>query len=762
MHFPIPPGLQSVSSASLRSLSQETHPQLYFQDLLSYGEECLRQNQTQRAESVFRFLISTSGVPGDSHRSQVPPEIRSRARESLELLSGGGPWGRRLEFQAQRFLDGAFSPAMIVGMALGSSAFTVSRALIAPRLLNSSLNGMWRGGLMPRLVSSSLALGPEVGVFWLSSKSIREFLNPGTESWDWATNLQELGGLSLTLGLLKATGFAFGRGYQWASRRNPTSEAGVLARALAGNDGILWQQTGMFAGIALAHGIEIQLGWRPRQGLTSLVADSLITLTQFNVAGRVSQGLFPHLYAFNARLHHSMAMAENQQFHASMGHLLENFGNLRAENFLNGLRPAGALAGSPALRPTTWRGPGHGFIMMTQRLPEGRGSPTGSESFPVPGSTHYPESTPAARPTDIPSRLAKPINEVAQSLVRALGEVNLPQNPLTVTIRPLRNGELQINFVPGGHGSGRPQTNPSVDFSHVSSLLRELGWGPLLVRGSGRDYVGFRVLIPEFPTPGFHEAGPWDLGRCHPCWVNIYGQGPETSLESSLNEGFYVPRPSQEMAIYRALQELPGGPHIFYHSMSSVVLNPRESGISIQHRRMQLLHRILLGGRNIEEVAVTENGVGTIVDTTVTLAQLGARIKIKEPDAFSSGLHWDVIQNHFPSEVHKRVSYIPTFIDEATDMAYWVNPGPRNIHTFNQMGSGDYLGRDVRPGGLVIVQTDHHSGRESWPYYVHFHPHRWEKVFENALPKQPVGVNYAFPTAQVNNLYLQIYQKRSH
>jgi len=335
-------GLEEV-----KSLAGQSNSRLFYRSLLQWAERRQGEGRIAAAQIVYNYLLQIKSGPTQGVLSD---QLRTQARENLAVLNGGGPLGKRLEFQAQRFIQEATAPSMIVGMALGSTVFTGVRSLILPRLLASRGGGILTIGFGARLTASSIALVPEVGAFWGVSKGIHELQQPGSQKWDWATNAQELKGLALTLGLLKSTGFAFARGHQWAAQMAKSGKVGHFTQALAGGSLPLWQQGGMLTGITLAHGAEMALGWRPAQSLDAFMVDSLITLAHFNAGGALSHKFFPSLYRFNAKLHRKMHLQEHRQLnyfrhHPHWDRLREFFtpGNGPGDGW-GGLKTASALA----------------------------------------------------------------------------------------------------------------------------------------------------------------------------------------------------------------------------------------------------------------------------------------------------------------------------------------------------------------------------------------------------------------------------------
>lgn len=281
------------------SLSEENDAELFSQDLFALGRQLQSDGNILGAQVLFGSIsqLGQSQANTSEILALSTPQVQE-AGDRYQVLTGqGGSLGRQLEFQGERFIDGATDPTMVLGMAVGSSVFTGARSLILPRVMR------WGGTFSrvpfaTRLTASTLATIPEIGAFWATSKGIQEFMAPGSTRWDLQTNLHEISALGITLGFLKSSGFVFGRLAQATGSRHPG----------------LWQQAGMLTGIMGGHGTEMAVGLRPQQSFGNFLTDSLVMWAQFNAGGALSHQIFPGIYRVNARLNQRMALQEAQQF----------------------------------------------------------------------------------------------------------------------------------------------------------------------------------------------------------------------------------------------------------------------------------------------------------------------------------------------------------------------------------------------------------------------------------------------------------------
>ena len=155
--------------------------------------------------------------------------------------------------------------------------------------------------------------------------------------------------------------------------------------------------------------------------------------------------------------------------------------------------------------------------------------------------------------------------------------------------------------------------------------------------------------------------------------------------------------------------------HRSRESMESV-LNKR-----LRFLRLESLHRLLCGDMSPSAVVTVENGPGEMLHTARVLALLGSCVAIKEPDEVLRKAHHEgsAVSMKSPEDSRDRIIY---FEDIATplhaDVVYWIAPSPvmqlpkswcssdgGESRTFDEALS-EYLGRDVRIGGHLVIQTD--------------------------------------------------------
>lgn len=304
----------------LSSLSQTSHSFQFATSLFELGSELEEMGQESLATSVYS-LFSTRDPSSETHLvSGATVELREQARIRASLLQGQGgvPWGDFLSFQARQVGKSLKDPAMVLGLAAGTTVLARSRSWLLPKLLNSRSAFLSSIPFVSRTAATTLATVPETTALWATSKGINEYLHPGIQRWDLATNLRELGTLGLSLGVMKPVGFGFARGGVALHRVGGIPQ---FVKMILPKNPMVWNHAGMYAGLALSHGMEMNLGLRPQQSLSFLLAGSASFWLQLQVGGSLSRLAFPGLHAYQSRLYQKMGALEQGQWNALAGRL---------------------------------------------------------------------------------------------------------------------------------------------------------------------------------------------------------------------------------------------------------------------------------------------------------------------------------------------------------------------------------------------------------------------------------------------------------
>ena len=274
-----------AARAEWESIHRGTNPELYFEEVLAFAA---RQESEQRLELAAEVYAQLLREAGDY------PAVLRRARERLDAVEGRGNWAPRAEFLLRRLAQESSEPTALFAMGAAGAAFRVTRLAALSRLSAAPTANFLTRGFGARAISGLAGFAVEAPTFTLAGRLAGTAL--GREQ-DWSLRVlgRDLASSFLVLGGLKLAGWGAGAAYRGVSGTAGTRSFQPL-RAL-------FQQSGMFAGILLGHGMEAWTGLRrPVDGATTLV-DSLAMLLQFNVAGRlVHAASGPRLRAWESGL----------------------------------------------------------------------------------------------------------------------------------------------------------------------------------------------------------------------------------------------------------------------------------------------------------------------------------------------------------------------------------------------------------------------------------------------------------------------------
>ncbi|MFO1462560.1 MAG: hypothetical protein U1F66_02200 [bacterium] len=251
----------------LRSLEVESDPRLYFEALGNLASRLAQQENLEPAQRILAFIAAGA--------VELDPVSAQRAQRELDAMEGRGATGPRLEFLARRFAREASSPSMLVGMTAASAVFQFSRLALLSRLTASPTASFLTRGLGARGLASLGAFAVEAPAFALSARGTRWVL--GEAGAVEAPLGREILASYLTLGGLKLFGGLGRAGVRLAG-------SGALSRALL-------PQFSTYLGILAGHRLEQWAGLRPPQSNDTWLTDSLVTLLQFHVGGRLAQEL---------------------------------------------------------------------------------------------------------------------------------------------------------------------------------------------------------------------------------------------------------------------------------------------------------------------------------------------------------------------------------------------------------------------------------------------------------------------------------------
>ncbi|MCC7344191.1 MAG: hypothetical protein IT573_04575 [Deltaproteobacteria bacterium] len=256
--------------AELDALRRESDAGLRAEGLLSLGQ---RQEGAGRADLAAEIYATVAGTDRGG-------PLQRRAEERLAVLQGRGPLGARVELLGRHFAQQASDPALLAGMAAGGAVFQSLRLATLSRLATSPTTSLLTRGLGARALSWGVGFAFEVPAFTLATRGFHALLG---RELDWSREALGLEFLSagITLFLLKSSG----AGASAFTRRLARSEGS--ASALTRFSAVALPQAAAFTGLLGAHALETRLGLRPGGDAANAVVESLATLLQFHVGGRL-------------------------------------------------------------------------------------------------------------------------------------------------------------------------------------------------------------------------------------------------------------------------------------------------------------------------------------------------------------------------------------------------------------------------------------------------------------------------------------------
>jgi len=271
--------LTGPESREAAALIQESDAELRAAGYLRLAARLESRGKEGQAAQIYQDILAEGGAGAES------------ARRRLEVLQGGGSFGARIERLNRNFVKQAADPALLLGMGLAGTVASLARFGILSRLATSPASWATRG-FGARLVAGTGGLALEAPAFTAGTRFFHALVpndgSPGEASWK-----HELASGYLLLGAFRLTGVAHRAAtLHWLGGK---AAGGLNARIL--QQGFAW------AGILGAHLAESRLGLREGRPFGDTAWESLATLLQLHVAGRLSQNLLgPRLTRFHWEL----------------------------------------------------------------------------------------------------------------------------------------------------------------------------------------------------------------------------------------------------------------------------------------------------------------------------------------------------------------------------------------------------------------------------------------------------------------------------
>ena len=301
--------------AELSSLSEETDPLIFYQDVFTLGRRMASEGKGSLASGLLQISLSSiEGLP-PTLRSELG-NLRERINQEVGAMEGtGGPWGLRLEYMLDHFVQQVADPINLAGFAVAAGSFNLARFGILSRTMATSGRSSLTGLLGNRLLAFSGGVATESAAFTLSTKGLRH-LTGHNQDWSGETLGREMLSMGITMGFLRSSGvisrgiFNKIHGIQPLSPTMPQISLGRFSQVSK----VLIPQASMLGGIYLAHQTESALGLRPEAHGAQMALESLVTLLHFNVAGRLFESFQPARFR---NFNHTLEVQSQKMFQSA-------------------------------------------------------------------------------------------------------------------------------------------------------------------------------------------------------------------------------------------------------------------------------------------------------------------------------------------------------------------------------------------------------------------------------------------------------------
>ncbi len=247
------------------SLLEESHPKIFFTELLHLASEMGRLTQAQEALPLFQAVRDQA----------LFPDLAAAAEDEIKLLSGGGDLGQRIEAQLSALPDLILDGPTLAGMFVGGAAYRLGRGTLLRWLLPTGTRAAVPEVLAMRGAASLGGLTLEAPLF----TGVTHALHP-QEGFDARTSIAHA---ALTLGSLRTVG--------WAARSLGTTP--WVLRTMGEKAPQVLAHGGMLGGIVTAEGLARTWGLQAHGDPLPLGLQALITWAQFQGAGVLYHRLAP-------------------------------------------------------------------------------------------------------------------------------------------------------------------------------------------------------------------------------------------------------------------------------------------------------------------------------------------------------------------------------------------------------------------------------------------------------------------------------------
>ncbi len=203
-------------------------------------------------------------------------KLADRARRRAEVLSGGGSFLDRFEYEARPLLSSLLDPVNMAAYVVGAPSYRWAKSMSLGRLLRTE-SVLGKVPFAIELLSSGVGLAVESGAFLGVSKLGHGFQGVH-QDWSLSSLGREYGKTVADFGLMKIGG-------------RLGVKAGGSLRGRADVLGSMLPDVGVYGGIVLSHPLGVWGGWNEEKSWSWVLGQSLVTMLHQKAAGRISDVL---------------------------------------------------------------------------------------------------------------------------------------------------------------------------------------------------------------------------------------------------------------------------------------------------------------------------------------------------------------------------------------------------------------------------------------------------------------------------------------
>ncbi|MCE9625112.1 MAG: hypothetical protein K8R69_06640 [Deltaproteobacteria bacterium] len=284
----------AANLAELVSLSKERDPEEFLRGMLQISRRIQNEGDSTLAPLLLQ-AAEQALVSQPEWRAGVAGSVQASVRSETAALRGEGGIGGRIEGLLRHFAREAVHPANLAGFAVGAAAFQSFR-LIGLARLSAAPAGFLTRRWPALFLASALGTGAEATALTLANRSLRYAL--GEQHGQFGASFgNELLANGITLGFLRSSGRLAELSFNGFHGTGAAALGPIRFGAFSGISRALFPQAATLGALVAANRVEATLGLRPETRGSIMLVDSLATLLQFHVGGRIFSELRPQSFA---------------------------------------------------------------------------------------------------------------------------------------------------------------------------------------------------------------------------------------------------------------------------------------------------------------------------------------------------------------------------------------------------------------------------------------------------------------------------------